>query len=206
MRKNSVVIIDYGMGNIRSILRKVNQACFEGIVSADLRIIKSADKLILPGVGHFRNGMNKLKERNLIDALNKKVLEDQTPILGICLGMQLMTRFSEEGNVPGLGWFDAETIKFRLTDIRHKVPHMGWNSIKKNKESALLNDLPCNSYYYFVHSYHVMCKNPEDVLATTNYGYEFVSAIQKANILGTQFHPEKSHNWGEKMLLNFLAL
>jgi len=201
-----IVIIDYGMGNIRSILRKVNLAGFEGIVSDDLSKIMSADKLILPGVGHFRNGMNKIKERNIIDVLNKKVLDDQTPILGICLGMQLMTKFSEEGNVPGLGWLDAKTIKFQLTDIRHKVPHIGWNSIEKKKESDLLNNLPDNSYYYFVHSYHVECNNQEDVLSTTRYGHEFVSAIQKANIFGTQFHPEKSHNWGEKMLSNFLAL
>jgi glutamine amidotransferase len=204
MIKHSVVIIDYGMGNIRSILRKVEQAGHEGIVSAELNKIKSADKLILPGVGHFLNGMNLLKERNLIDILAEKVLFEKTPILGICLGMQLMTRFSEEGNIPGLGWVDADTIKFKLTDIRHKVPHMGWNSIEKKKDSLLLKDLPENSHYYFVHSYHVKCNNPEDILTTTCYGYEFVSAIQKENIFGTQFHPEKSQKWGEKMLLNFL--
>jgi glutamine amidotransferase len=206
MNRHTVVIIDYGMGNIRSILNKINRAGHEGIVTDDINIIKSSNKLILPGVGHFLNGMNKLKERNLIDILAKKVLIEKNPILGICLGMQLFTKFSEEGNTEGLGWIDAETVKFQLFDIRHKVPHMGWNSLKQMKVSPLLEDLPANSHYYFVHSYHVKCNSPEDILATTSYGYEFVSAIHKENIFGTQFHPEKSHEWGEKMLLNFLSL
>jgi glutamine amidotransferase len=206
MNRHTVVIIDYGMGNIRSILNKINRAGHEGIVTADIDKIKSSDKFILPGVGHFLNGINKLKERKLIDILTKKVLIEKKPILGICLGMQLLTKYSEEGNTQGLGWIDAETVKFQLADIRHKVPHMGWNSLKQIKDSPLLEDLPANSHYYFVHSYHVKCKNPEDILTTTSYGYEFVSAIQKENIFGTQFHPEKSHEWGEKILLNFLSI
>jgi imidazole glycerol-phosphate synthase subunit HisH len=192
------------MGNIRSILRKVSQSGHEGFVSAELNIIKSANKLILPGVGHFLNGINKLKEKNLVDILQEKILVEKTPILGICLGMQLMTSFSEEGNVPGLGWINAETIKFQLNDIRHKVPHMGWNSIVKKKNSPLLKNIPENSHYYFVHSYHVKCNDAEDILTTTCYGYEFVSAIQKENIFGTQFHPEKSQEWGARILFNFL--
>jgi imidazole glycerol-phosphate synthase subunit HisH len=202
----SIVIIDYGMGNIRSILNKLTRAGFDGIVSAEVDKISTADKLILPGVGHFLNGMNKLKESGIIDTLQKKVLIDKAPILGICLGMQLLTRHSEEGDAEGLGWIDADTVKFQLTDIRHKVPHMGWNTITQKKESPLLKDLPKNSNYYFVHSYHVRCNAPEDVLTTTIYGYEFVSSLQKENIFGTQFHPEKSHEWGEQMLNNFLNL
>lgn len=205
-KKDSIVIIDYGMGNIRSVLRKIELAGYEGIVSADTSIIKSAKKIILPGVGHFKNGMNKLKERNLIEILNEKVLIDKIPILGICLGMQLFSKYSEEGDCEGLGWIDAITIKFNLNDIRHKVPHMGWNSIEKKKDSPLLNDLPLNCSFYFVHSYHVKCNNPNDILGTTLYGYEFISAIQRENIYGTQFHPEKSHYLGEKMLQNFLIL
>jgi imidazole glycerol-phosphate synthase subunit HisH len=206
MNKHSIVIIDYGMGNIRSVLNKVNRSGFEGIVTADINKIRSADKFILPGVGHFLNGMNKLKERNLIDILTEKVLVEKTPILGICLGMQLLTRFSEEGNAPGLGWIDADTVRFQLTDIRHKVPHMGWNTLKQMKDSPLFKDIPVNSNYYFVHSFYVRCNNPEDILTTTWYGHEFVSSLQKDNIFGTQFHPEKSHEWGQKMLTNFLEL
>ncbi len=206
MNKRIIVIIDYGMGNIRSVLNKVNRAGYDGIVTADINRIKVSDKIIIPGVGHFLNGMNKLKERNLIDILSEKVIIDKTPILGICLGMQLLTSFSEEGNAVGLGWIDAKTVRFQLTDIRHKVPHMGWNSIEKRKDSPILKNLPIKSKYYFVHSYHVKCNNPEDILTCTHYGYEFVSSIQKENIFGTQFHPEKSHEWGEKMLVNFLNL
>ena len=204
--QSKIVIIDYGMGNIRSILNKINRAGYEAQVSYEYETIKNSNKIILPGVGHFANGMKKLRERNLIDILNEKVLDNKTPILGICLGMQLFTRFSEEGNSQGLGWLDAETIKFILTDIKHKVPHMGWNSIEQKKESSLLKDIPDSRYYYFVHSYHVKCHNNDDVLTTSKYGYEFVSSVQKDNIFGTQFHPEKSHEWGEKLLNNFLNL
>jgi imidazole glycerol-phosphate synthase subunit HisH len=199
-----IVIIDYGMGNIRSILNKIHRAGYEAQVSFDHETIKNASKIILPGVGHFSNGMRRLREKNIIDILSEKVLVDKIPILGICLGMQLFTGFSEEGNTKGLGWLDADTIKFRLDDIKHKVPHMGWNSIEQKKESPLLEGIDDNKYYYFVHSYHVKCNDNEDVLTTSHYGYEFVSSVQKENIFGTQFHPEKSHEWGEKMLNNFL--
>ena len=150
--------------------------------------------------------MKRLKERNIIEILNEKVLHEKIPILGICLGMQLFTNTSEEGNAEGLGWLKADTVKFTLSDIKHKVPHMGWNSIDQKKESPLLRNIENNKQYYFVHSYHVKCHNVDDVLTTTFYGYEFVSAVQKGNIFGTQFHPEKSHEWGEKLLNNFLNL
>lgn len=204
-RNHTIVLVDCNIGNIRSIVNKIQHIGFEVITSHDLEQLKNAHKLILPGVGHFKNGINKLKEFNLIEILNYKVLVEKVPILGICLGMQLFSNFSEEGNTEGLGWIDAETIRFRLTDIRHKVPHIGWNSIEQKKESPLFKNLLPASQYYFVHSYHVKCKTNKDVLATTHYGYEFVSAIQKDNIFGTQFHPEKSHLQGEKMLLNFLS-
>ena len=205
-KKSGIIIIDYDMGNIRSILNKIHRVGYEAIVTDENDLIKTARKLILPGVGHFQNGMKKLKEKKLIEILNIKVLEEKTPILGICLGMQLFTRISEEGNAEGLGWLNAETVKFTLSDIRHKVPHMGWNSLNKMKESPLFLDLPMDSQYYFVHSYHVRCNENEDILSTTQYGYEFVSAVQKGNIFGTQFHPEKSHEWGEKLIYNFLNL
>jgi imidazole glycerol-phosphate synthase subunit HisH len=206
MKSSSVVIIDYGMGNIRSVLNKVHRAGHEAVVSDDAGLIENADKLILPGVGHFKKGMEQLKKRGILELLNRKVLKDKIPIIGICLGMQLLTKHSEEGDATGLGWIDAETVRFKLNDIRHKVPHMGWNSIEKKKESPLLNDIPDNSFYYFVHSYFVSCNDYSDILATTEYGNLFVSAVQRDNIYGTQFHPEKSHEWGEKMLNNFLNL
>jgi glutamine amidotransferase len=202
--RDTVVIVDYDMGNIRSIQNKINRAGFNVSVSCDLKVIDLADKLILPGVGHFANGMKKLREKNLLDILNRKVLYDKTPILGICLGMQLLTRHSEEGDADGLGWIDAETIRFRLNDIRTKVPHIGWNSIDKKKNSPLLENIPELAQFYFVHSFYVKCNNPENILATSVYGYEFVSAVQKENICGTQFHPEKSHDQGEMLLRNFL--
>jgi imidazole glycerol-phosphate synthase subunit HisH len=206
MNKSSIIIIDYGMGNIRSVLNKIHRAGHNAEVSYQHEMIEKADKLILPGVGHFSNGMKRLKERNLLEILNRRVLTDKIPILGICLGMQLLTLHSEEGDVNGLGWIDAETIRFRINDIRHKVPHMGWNSIEQKKESRLLNGIPDSSYFYFVHSYHVKCNKAEDILTTSNYVYDFVSAVEKENIFGTQFHPEKSHGTGERMLNNFLNI
>lgn len=204
--KSSVVIIDYGMGNIRSVLNKMHRAGQDAIVSDDPSVIERADKIILPGVGHFKKGMEQLETRGILGVLNKKVLEDKTPILGICLGMQLLTKHSEEGDAEGLGWIDGETVRFRLNDIRHKVPHMGWNSVEKAKDSPLLKDIPEQSIFYFVHSYYVKSNLMEDVLGVTNYGHQFVSMVQRDNIFGTQFHPEKSHEYGEKMLRNFLSI
>jgi len=132
----------------------------------------------------------------------KKVIEEKTPILGICLGMQLFTKFSEEGDAGGLGWIDARTIKFNLGD-KFRVPHMGWNNIKIEKDNKIFSNLNKEDYFYFVHSFHVNCKNKEDILSITEYGKKFISAIQKENIIGVQFHPEKSHDAGLEILKNF---
>lgn len=201
-----IVIIDYGMGNLRSVVKKIETTGKEVLVSDSHEEILKASKLILPGVGHFENGMLKLKEKGLVEILNMKVLKAKTPILGICLGMQLLTKTSEEGNVDGLGWIDAETVRFRLDGVRQKVPHMGWNTVICRKESVLIKNIPDNSSYYFVHSYYVRCNNEEDILGVTDYGHPFVSMVQRGNIFGTQFHPEKSHEWGERMIKNFLDL
>lgn len=202
-----MVIIDYGMGNLRSVQKKLEQVGARVMVSDDPFIIEKAEKLVLPGVGHFANGVNKLKTMDLWDVLNKRVIEDKVPILGICLGMQLMARHSDEGNGFGLDWFDAEVVRFDIVDkLSFKVPHMGWNNAVVNKESALLSGLSSEAMFYFVHSFHMVCNNQEDILTITEYEYAFTSAIQKGNIYGTQFHPEKSHDWGEAIFKNFVKL
>lgn len=205
--QNKIVIIDYGMGNLRSVQKKFNKVGFEAEISNDPSVIASATKLVLPGVGHFSHGVKKLKELGIWDVLNELVLEKKTPILGICLGMQLMAKHSHEGHVEGLGWFDAEVVKFQVEDqLKYKVPHMGWNNTFTKKENILYSNLNNESMFYFVHSYYMECKNDADVLATTVYEDQFVSAIQKENIYGTQFHPEKSHDDGDRMIKNFVEL
>lgn len=202
--QNRITIIDYGMGNLRSVQKKFQRVGAEVLISSDIEEISQAKKLILPGIGHFANGITNLKKNGMWELLNKMVLEEKVPILGICLGMQLMAKHSEEGNVDGLGWFDAEIIKFQVKDqLKYKVPHMGWNNAVLNKDSILFKDVPKESLYYFVHSYHIKCNNIEDVLTTTEYDYPFTSSIQRDNIYGTQFHPEKSHDWGEIIYKNF---
>lgn len=202
-----ITIIDYGMGNLGSVQNMVKKIGYDSIITSDKEKIIEANKLILPGVGKFDAGMHNLEERGLIDILNKKVKIDKTPLLGVCLGMQLITNFSEEGNVRGLGWIEAETLKFNFNNSKNlKVPHMGWNFIEEVTQSKIIDEIYENSRFYFVHSYYVRCKNRNNVVATTNYGFDFDSIIQNNNIIGTQFHPEKSHKFGMKILKNFLEL
>ena len=193
------------MGNLRSILNKFERMDVEAKISADPGDIERADKLVLPGVGAFDAAMHNIRQRNLIPVLEKKVLQDKTPIMGICLGMQLFSKHSEEGNVDGLGWIDARTKKFQINGNGLKVPHMGWNSILVSGGSPVLDGLQTGSRFYFVHSYHVCCNDPADQLATTNYGIDFTSMVQHGNILGVQFHPERSHRFGAKLLENFVS-
>lgn len=204
---SNLVIIDYGAGNLRSVEKKFNRLHSNVRISSDPHVIASAAKLVLPGVGHFASGVRKLKESGIWDALNKAVLINQTPILGICLGMQLMTRYSEEGGAEGLGWFDAEVVRFRVRNkLTYKVPHIGWNTVEPAKSSPLLTNVSDTAMFYFVHAYHVVCQNPQDVLTHTTYEASFASAIQKGNIYGAQFHPEKSHDPGEQLIQNFVNL
>lgn len=178
----------------------------DAVISDDLNTLKSADRIILPGVGHFAHGMNQLNNLAFTDVIKEHALNAQRPILGICLGMQLMTNFSEEGDVDGLGLIDAQTKKFQLQDKSLKIPHMGWNEVSWQKESPILNSLSEKPRYYFVHSYFVECNHQNDVLGTTHYGQDFVSAFQYDNIVGMQFHPEKSHKFGMELLQNFTKL
>ncbi len=199
-----IVIIDYGMGNLHSVYKALKRLNAEVIISSSPNNIEKADKLILPGVGHFKRGMENLKSLNLIEILNKKVLEDKTPILGICLGIQLFTKHSQEGDFPGLSWIDANTVKFNSDSL--KIPHMGWNSINIKKNNSLFSDLNQEGQFYFVHSYHVVPEDRSIISSTTKYGIEFVSSISKENIFGVQFHPEKSHSSGLQILKNFINL
>lgn len=199
-----IVIIDYGMGNLGSVLKSLNRINAVSKISTSIEDIKKADKLILPGVGHFANGMKRLKEYNYLDILNERVLTEGVPILGICLGMQLFAKHSEEGDISGLGWIDANIKRFDVDDkVKWKVPHMGWNSINIKKENPLLEGITQDELFYFVHTYHMNCSNKKDILSTTEYSYEFTSCVQNKNIYGTQFHPEKSHDKGLEILNNF---
>lgn len=204
---SKIVVIDYGMGNLNSVKRKLSLLGINASISPDPREISDCDKLILPGVGHFKKAINNLKKLDIWDTLNETVLVKKTPILGICLGMQLMAKHSEEGTEKGLGWFDAEVVKFSVKNsLLHKIPHTGWNGIINIRQSQLLKDIPDNSEFYFVHSYHLICNNPLDILNETFYEYKFTSAVGKENIFGVQYHPEKSHDIGEKLLRNFINL
>ena len=206
MKKN-IVIVDYGMGNLYSIYKKLQLIGANAIISSDTKAISNSDKIILPGVGHFKKAMDNLKNTGLIEVLNENVLEKYKPILGICLGMQLMTSFSEEGNENGLGWFDCKVSSFKVEDsLRYKIPHTGWNQIKIKKESRLMKNISENSEFYFVHSFHIKNEDVKDILNSTQYEYRFTSAFEKDNIFGVQYHPEKSHNNGFKILENFTKL
>lgn len=203
---SGIVIIDYDMGNVGSILNMYKRIGIQDVqISRSLAVIEKAKKLILPGVGAFDNGMEHLKKNALLDILNHKALIEKTPVLGICLGMQLLTNKSEEGILPGLGWIDAETVKFRFTDSSLKIPHMGWDYINVKRANGLIEQQG-SKRFYFVHSYYVACRREEDVLATADYGFAFTCAVQRDNIYGTQFHPEKSHKFGMQILENFAKL
>ena len=202
-----IAIIDYGMGNLGSVKKMINRLGEESVITSDAGEIKKCSKIILPGVGHFARAVMEIRNRVLWNLLSEQVLIKKKPILGICLGMQLMASQSEEGKAIGFGWFNAEVIRIKVSNtIKYKIPHTGWNSLEYKKNSPLLNDLQADSHYYFVHSYHTVCKDPEDILCTTCYETKFVSAIQKGNIFGVQFHPEKSHAAGETLLRNFVSL
>lgn len=204
---HKVVIVDYGMGNLHSIRKKLIRLNVTPIVSCHPADIKNADKIILPGVGHFKKAMERLIELDLIGVLNEAVLIQKKPILGICLGMQLFANKSEEGNAKGLGWINADVEKLKVTDtLRYKIPHMGWNQVEIEKKSQLMTNIPNQSEFYFVHSYYLKPNDKSDILNTTHFESTFTSAIEKENIFGVQYHPEKSHDIGETLLKNFIAI
>jgi glutamine amidotransferase len=200
-----IAIVNYDMGNLGSIKNMIKKIGGESIITNDKAILEKADGLILPGVGSFDAGMINLKKYDLVDFLKNQALEKKKPMLGICLGMQLMTNYSEEGVEKGLGIIDATTIKF-LDHEKMKVPHMGWNFVDKQKNSLLLKDFAEPPRFYFVHSFYVKCNRNEDVLGVTTYGSEFDSAFEHENVFGVQYHPEKSHRFGMTLLKGFLKV
>jgi glutamine amidotransferase len=198
----NTLIINYGMGNLRSIQHKLSKIDIDANISNKAEEIENAKFLILPGVGHFARGMENLNDLGLVPVLNEMVLERHVPVLGICLGMQLLSEFSEEGDAKGLGWIQGATKLFRLEN-GFKVPHIGWKSMSF-KGHPILDGVERDQRFYFVHSYHFTCQREEDVLMRAAYGgQEFVAAVLKGNILGTQFHPEKSHRRGMELIRNF---
>lgn len=201
-----ITIVDYGMGNLRSVQKAFERIGIPVMISGRIDEILQAEKLVLPGVGNFEQGVSNLKSRGLFDALNSAVIENKIPILGICLGMQLMTEFSEEGNCEGFGWIKGKTTRFSFPDNQLKIPHMGWNNLLINRVDSLYDGITTDNFFYFVHSYYVSCKDENNILAQTNYGNKFVSSFQKENIFGCQFHPEKSHDAGLQILKNFAKL
>lgn len=198
-----ITIVDYKVGNLGSIQNMLKKIGTKSVITSDPDQIQNAKKLILPGVGAFDSGIKSLKEHNLWEVLNDKVLNEKTPVLGICLGMQLLCKGSEEGQEAGLGWIDADVKRFRPKEKHIKIPHMGWNYTDMPKESRLFKNMYEEPKFYFVHSYYVSA-NDDSSIATTTYEIPFDAALEKGNVLGTQFHPEKSHKFGMKLLENFV--
>ena len=203
-----IVIVDYDMGNLASIKNMLHKIGDDSaIISHDCKDIENADKIILPGVGAFDQGVQNLKRFGLDLAIKNSVLNKKIPILGICLGMQLLGEGSEEGNLSGLGLIPFHSIKFNLDTNEYKIPHMGWDEIRIRKIDPIITDMDKDMQrFYFVHSYHAVCDNENDVLMTCNYGYEFAAAVSKENIYGVQFHPEKSHKFGMQLFRNYLGV
>ena len=201
-----ISIIDLGIGNVGSIKNMIHRLGKYSLITNSSEDINKATKLILPGIGSFDNAISKLNNLGIKGVLEEKVIHQKVPILCICLGMQLLANGSEEGDKAGLGWVNGYVKKFTF-DNGLKIPHMGWNNVTIKKDSKLFDrSIVDDQRFYFVHSYHFVCDNEEDILCTAQYGYEITAAIEKDNIYATQFHPEKSHKYGLNLLNSFISL
>ena len=202
-----ITIINYGLGNINAIYTVYKNLNIPVKIASNSFDLENSEKLILPGVGAFDYSMEKLDKSGMRDTLDDLLQSEKRDILGICVGMQMLTKYSEEGDRPGLGWLDAEVKKFNQNiDYELSIPHMGWNNITPKKENPLLAGFSNSSYFYFLHSYYFEAHDDTNILSTTKYGNDFVSTINNKNIYGVQFHPEKSHQSGIQLLKNFSKL
>jgi len=209
LSNNKIVIIDYNMGNLRSVQKAFEHVGSKPIISNDKDIIKNADKIVLPGVGSFKDGMKNLEKLDLVSILNDLVIKEQKPFLGICLGMQLIANKGyENGESEGLKWINAEIVKFNFEGCvkKLKIPHVGWNNVTFKNNNDLFVGISNNSDFYFVHSYYFKTNENNYITSITDYGIKFASSIQKDNIYAFQFHPEKSQNLGLKLIKNFVEL
>jgi imidazole glycerol-phosphate synthase subunit HisH len=205
LQPEMIGIIDYGLGNLASVAGAVEKLGHEPVITCDVAKLEQAHKLILPGVGAFGDGMGNLHDRGLVDPLTKMVVSGGKPILGICLGSQLLARESEEfGHNKGLGWIDATVRRLPSEEMTLRIPHVGWNNLEQINESILFTDVPDDALFYYVHSYCITAADPNVVAGVCDYGVRFVAAVQTGNIYATQFHPEKSQRHGLTLLRNFL--
>jgi glutamine amidotransferase len=201
-------IVDYGVGNLASIRNMLRKIDVEAEIVSNAAAVARSTKLILPGIGAFDHASARLRNSGLLEVLERRVRRECIPVLGICLGFQLLTRGSEEGAEPGLGWIDADTVAFDRARLgsTDRVPHMGWATVDRCGHSDLLREMPDAPRFYFVHSYHVRCDDARHVIATARHGYEFAAGVERGNVMGVQFHPEKSHRFGMRLLQNFVQL
>ncbi len=200
-----IVILDYGVGNLKSIQNMIRKAGGEAVISSNKELVAKASTVILPGVGAFDHGMEKLHELGFVELLKNLVYEKGVMILGVCLGMQLLFERSEEGSLDGLGFIKGTVKRFQFKKEQNlKVPHMGWNIVNPIENAFLYKNLPNNARFYFVHSFYVECEREQDILATASYGLDFACSVNSGNVFGAQFHPEKSHKFGMQFFKNFL--
>lgn len=200
-----ITIVDYGLGNIRAFLNVYKQLNMEAKTAQTAAELEGVTKVILPGVGAFDHAMERLEESGMRETLDDLVLRQRVPVLGVCVGMQILARTSDEGKLSGLGWINGRVRAFRSWDPARSlpVPHMGWNDVKPVPGSKLFDQLQSEARFYFLHSFFFECAREEDALAVSHYGAEFSSAVNAGNIFGVQFHPEKSHHFGTRLLKNF---
>jgi glutamine amidotransferase len=201
-----IAIVDYGMGNVRSVRNAIEFLGGEAVITADPAALAAADRLVLPGVGAFGDAMRNLACRRLPEILHEEVIVRRKPLLGICLGLELLASCStEHGTNAGLGWIDARVVRFESGE-RLRIPHMGWNEIELQQPHPIFEGVkPRGDAFYFVHSYHMVCSDARDVVATSDHGVRFTAAVARGNIVATQFHPEKSQDNGVQVLRNFLS-